>query len=63
MGLAVSSVVGMRSFPLEKLSPSSEFEGALGVYIYDSFNLDAGVWPVFSMAGLVNDPRFMNAAA
>lgn len=62
-GLAVPSVSGMRNFPLEKRSTNINLEGALGMYVYDSFRMDDGVWPVFSMAGLVSDARFMNAAA
>ncbi len=62
-GLAVPSVVGMRHFPLESLTANITMEGSLGVFVYDSYKLDDNQWPVFSMAGLVNDPRFMNAAA
>ncbi|MGV6826161.1 MAG: chemotaxis protein CheW [bacterium] len=62
-GLAVPSVIGMRNFPISNRAANSVLEGALGVFVYDSFKLEDGTWPVFSMAGLVNDPRFMNAAA
>lgn len=62
-GLLVGSVLGMRHMPVDKRIPDTEFEGALGKYVYDVFGLEDGVWPVFSMAGLVNDNRFVNAAA
>lgn len=61
-GLLVSSVQGMRHLPVDKRIPDAEFEGAIGKYVYDVFGLEDGVWPVFSMAGLVNDKQFMNAA-
>ncbi len=62
-GLLVGSVQGMRHLPVDKRIPGAEFEGVLGKYVYDVFALEDGVWPVFSMAGLVNDSRFMSAAA
>ncbi len=62
-GLLVGSVQGMRHLPADKRIPDAEFEGALGRYVYDVFGLEDGVWPVFSMAGLVRDNRFMSAAA
>jgi len=62
-GLLVGSVQGMRHLPVDKRIPDAKFEGALGKYVYDVFGLEDGVWPVFSMAGLVNDRRFMNATA
>lgn len=63
IGLLVSSVVGMRHLPVDKRIADTHFEGALGKYVYDVFSLEDGVWPVFSMAGLANDSRFMAAAA
>lgn len=63
IGLLVSSVIGMRHLPVDKRIADAHFEGALGKYVYDVFSLDDGVWPVFSMAGLANDNRFMVAAA
>lgn len=62
-GLLVSSVQGMRHFPIDKRIPGAEFQGAIGMYVYDVFGLEDGVWPVFSMAGLASDPRFLIAAA
>jgi twitching motility protein PilI len=62
-GLLVSSVLGMCHFPLEKQIPDAEFEGVLGQYVYDVFGLEDEVWPVFSMAALANDERFLSAAA
>ncbi|WP_456374694.1 chemotaxis protein CheW [Thiolapillus sp.] len=63
MGLLVSSVLGMRHLPMSKQIPDTRFDGLLGHYVYDVFALDDGVWPVFSMAALANDERFMSAAA
>ena len=62
-GLLVGSVQGMRHFPVDKRIPGAIFEGALGKYVYDVFGLEDGVWPVFSMAALVNDKRFMHVTA
>ena len=62
-GLLVGSVQGMRYFSADKRIPEAIFEGALGKYVYDVFGLEDGVWPVFSMAALVNDERFMDVAA
>jgi len=62
-GLLVSMVQGMRHLPVEKRIPDAHFEGVLGNYVYDVFGLEDGVWPVFSMAALVNDERFLSAAA
>lgn len=59
IGLLVESVQGMRYFPEDQRIPGATFEGALGNYIFDVFGLEDGVWPVFSMAALVNDERFM----
>ncbi len=58
-GLLVESVQGMRYFAVDKRIQGAIFEGALGKYVYDVFGLEDGVWPVFSMAALVNDKRFM----
>jgi len=62
-GLLVPSVIGMRHLPLERQIRDAEFDGVVGQYVYDVFGLDDGVWPVFSMAALANDERFMMAAA
>ena len=62
-GLLVGSLQGMRYFSADKRIPGAIFEGALGKYVYDVFGLEDGVWPVFSMAALVHDERFMDVAA
>jgi len=62
-GLLVSSVIGMRHLPLERQIRDAEFDGLVGRYVYDVFEMDDGLWPVFSMAALANDERFMSAAA
>ena len=62
IGLLVASVQGMRHFPVSKQIEDAQFEGVLGRYVYDVFKLDDGIWPVFSMAALVNDERFLSAA-
>ena len=61
-GLLVSTVMGMRHLPVDRQIPDAEFEGVLGQYVYDVFALEDGVWPVFSMAALANDERFLSAA-
>ena len=63
MGLLVSSVLGMRHLPMSKQIQDTRIEGIIGRYVYDVFGLEDGVWPVFSMAALANDERFMSAAA
>ena len=60
-GLLVSSVLGMRHLPLNAQIADAHFEGVLGQYVYDVFGLEDGVWPVFSMAALANDNKFMAA--
>jgi|AMFO01.1.fsa_nt_gi Chemotaxis signal transduction protein len=62
-GLLVSSVIGMRHLPLNRQILDAEFEGVVGRYVYDVFGLEDGIWPVFSMAALANDKRFLSAAA
>ncbi|HIE54353.1 MAG TPA: purine-binding chemotaxis protein CheW [Chromatiaceae bacterium] len=61
-GLLVATVIGLRHLPVERQIPDAEFEGVLGQYVYDVFALEDGVWPVFSMAALANDERFLSAA-
>jgi len=61
-GLLVSSVLGMRHLPLERQIADADLEGVLGQYVYDVFELEDGVWPVFSMAALASDERFLSAA-
>ena len=61
-GLLVPSVQGMRHFsPAERL-PNARMKGALGAYVYEAFNQDGQVWPVFSLAALATDPKFRSAA-
>ncbi len=62
-GLLVPTVIGMRHLPLERQIPNAEFEGLVGPYVYDVFQQEDEVWPVFSMAALANDERFLSAAA
>ena len=61
-GLLVESVLGMRHFSGDRRIPGAVFEGVPGNYVYDVFDLEDGMWPVFSMAALVNDTRFMTGA-
>ena len=58
-GLLVESILGIRHFSRDRRIPDAVFEGVPGKYIFDVFGLEDGVWPVFSMAALVNDARFM----
>ena len=62
-GLLVPSVQGMRHFNLSDRLPNARMKGALGAYVYEAFNLDGDVWPVFSMSALAADPEFRSAAA
>jgi hypothetical protein len=61
-GLLVPSVLGMRHISYERQVRDTRIEGALGAYVYDLFNLDDGVLPVFSVAALMHDARFLTAA-
>ena len=62
-GLLVPSVQGMRHFNLSDQMPNARMKGALGAYVYEAFNFDNEVWPVFSMSALAADPGFRTAAA
>jgi twitching motility protein PilI len=62
-GLLVPSVQGMRHFNLSDRLPNARMKGALGAYVYEAFNLDGDVWPVFNMTALAADPEFRSAAA
>jgi len=62
-GLLVPSVIGMRHLPLNRQVVGADFEGVVGHYVYDIFQLEDGAWPVFSMAALANDEKFLSAAA
>ncbi len=62
-GLVVTSVLGMRHFDEQNRVNNARVEGAVGAYVYDAFNNDGEVWPVFSMLALSVDPGFRSAAA
>ena len=61
-GLVVPAVQGMRHFSGAERIPDARIKGALGAYVYEAFNQDGDVWPVFSMAALAADPDFRVAA-
>ena len=63
VGLMVPSVQGMRHFNLSDRLPNARMKGELGAYVYEAFNLDGEMWPVFSMTALAADPEFRSAAA
>jgi len=63
VGLLVPSVQGMRHFSLRERLPNARMKGALGAYVYEAFNIDGTMWPVFSMTALAADPEFRSAAA
>jgi twitching motility protein PilI len=62
VGLLVPSVQGMRHFSLRDRVGNARMKGALGAYVYEAFNVDGGVWPVFNMTALALDPAFRTAA-
>ncbi len=62
-GLLVPSVQGMRHFNLSERLPDARMKGALGAYVYEAFNFDDALWPVFSMSALAADPDFRKAVA
>lgn len=62
-GLVVSSVLGMRHFEEQQRVTNARVEGAIGAYVYDAFDINGEIWPVFSMLALSVDPGFRSAAA
>jgi twitching motility protein PilI len=62
-GLVVTSVLGMRHFDEQQRVSNARVEGAIGAYVYDAFNINGEIWPVFSMLALSVDPGFRSAAA
>ena len=62
-GLVVTSVLGMRHFDEKQRVSNARVEGAIGAYVYDAFNINGEIWPVFSMLALSVDPGFRSAAA
>jgi twitching motility protein PilI len=62
-GLVVSSVLGMRHFEEQQRVNNARVEGAIGAYVYDAFDINGEIWPVFSMLALSVDPGFRSAAA
>ena len=63
VGLVVPSVQGMRHFNLKDRLPNARMKGALGAYVYEAFDTDGDIWPVFNMHALTADPDFRSAAA
>lgn len=61
-GLLVPSVIGMREFDFEHRLSNARLEGAVGAYVYEAFQIDRELWPVFNMRALATDPRFVSAA-
>jgi len=62
-GVMVTSVLGMRHFDEQQRVTNARVEGAIGAYVYDAFNVNGEIWPVFSMLALSVDPGFRSAAA
>jgi twitching motility protein PilI len=63
VGLAVSSVQGMRHFRLADRIADARLKGGLGAYVYEAFDVGGEIWPVFNMHALAADPGFRSAAA
>ena len=61
-GLLVPSVIGMRELEFEHRLPNARLEGAVGAYVYEAFQIDRELWPVFNMRALATDPGFVSAA-
>lgn len=62
-GLLVPSVLGMRHFSTKNRLANARMKGALGAYVYEAFNIEGEVWPVFNMHALAADPGFRSAAS
>jgi len=61
-GLLVPSVIGMREFEFQHRLANARLEGAVGAYVYEAFQIDRELWPVFNMRALTTDPNFVSAA-
>ena len=61
-GLLVSSVMGMRHFPVENRGTDLKVNEAVKPYVNGGFIHDGEEWPVFSMLKLASDPGFQVAA-
>lgn len=63
-GLLVDEVFGMRQFPDEERSDSSEgAEPHVAPYVTGQFEVDGERWFIFSMKTLVENPRFLQVTA
>lgn len=63
-GLMVDEVLGLKHFYEEEFSPESGAgDPAFGHYLRGSYRQEGEIWPVFSMAALVDSPEFMQVAA
>jgi len=62
-GVVVPDVAGMRYMDEEQRVSDVRLDGCMGDYVYDLFETDTtSSWPVFSMAALMADQRFLIAA-
>jgi twitching motility protein PilI len=63
-GLLVDAMVGIRHFyPSQRSARPAALPEALGRYIGMVYEHEDGLWPVFSMRRLAEDPEFQFAAA
>lgn len=62
-GLLVASVLGMQQFKPEQHVPNAQMDGIAGAYVYEAYELDGELWPVFDLHALTTDPKFIAAAA
>ncbi|MEW6646097.1 MAG: chemotaxis protein CheW [Pseudomonadota bacterium] len=63
-GLMVDEVLGLKHFYEEEFSAESGAgEPAFARYLHGSYRQEGDIWPVFSMAALVDSPEFMQVAA
>lgn len=61
-GLLVSSVLGMRHFPVDSKGAEMKVNDAVKPYVDGGFVHDGEEWPVFSMLKLTADPAFQVAS-
>jgi twitching motility protein PilI len=63
-GLMVDEVLGLKHFYEEEFSAESgTVDPAFARYLRGSYRQEGEIWPVFSMAALVDSPEFMQVAA
>lgn len=59
IGLLVPALLGIQSLSKTQLHKNLECRNQLDRFVYEIFKLDDEIWPVVSMAALLNDRHFL----